>query len=109
MATLIPLWALIAAVIILSGCVQSVPVRDTLPSPVDQVAEGSFQLRLHQTNGSKVVAGEGGLLARPYLDGEVNAGGVAIGCTLTQLGNPHPRLNIHLKAGECRVEVVGDP
>lgn len=85
----------------LAGCVNSVPVKDTIPSPTEEVAEGNFQLRLHQTMGEKAVDGSTGLLTRPYVRGDVGAAGKALGCTLTSVGEPPARLRAHLTTKDC--------
>ena len=88
-------------VILMVGCVNTVPVKDTIPSPTEEVAEGNFQLRLHQTMGEKAVDGSTGLLTRPYVRGDVGAAGKALGCTLTSVGEPPARLRAHLTTKDC--------
>ena len=85
----------------LAGCVNTVPVKDTIPSPTEEVATGNFQLRLHQTMGEKAIDGSTGLLTRPYVRGDVGAAGKALGCTLTSVGEPPARLRAHLTTKDC--------
>ena len=89
-------------IVLMTGCVNTVPVKDTIPSPTEEVAEGNFQLRLHQTAGEKVIDGSTGLFTAPYVRGEVGAAGKALGCTLTSVGEPPARLKIHLTTKDCK-------
>ena len=95
-------WAALLVALGLTGCVQSVPVKDTVPSPTEGVAEGNFQLRLHQTQGDKAVEGRTGL---PPVSSKIGAGGRASGCTLTSIGKPPKGLKGTLKAGDCEVTI----
>jgi len=92
----------------LTGCVNSVPVKDTIPSPTEEVASGAYQMRLHQTYGEKVIDGSTGILARPYVSGDVGAGGNALGCTLTSLGEPPARLKARLTTKDCEAVLEGE-
>lgn len=102
MAPLRIVWVALLVTLSLTGCVQSVPVKDTVPSPIEGVAEGNFQLRLHRTEGEKAVSGRTGL---PPVSSNVGAGGRASGCTLTSIGKPPKGLKGTLRAGDCEVTI----
>lgn len=92
--------ALVLLALALSGCAQT--VATTVPSPVDAVSDGNFQMRLHQTRGDGQAGVASGLLASPYGRAESTAAGHAHGCTLTVLGNTPALIAAELRAGDCR-------